>query len=164
MCGIFRKHMKKEINTLLSHTKQEGSCLIWTKCFNSDGYARALIEGNANTKVHRVVWELYQNKSVPKGMCVRHSCDNPKCINPQHLLLGTFAENGQDKVDRNRQPRVVTKDIVFFVNDAFKTLPSLSRKQLAEIAGIDSRRVSDILTGKYCSATGKFLGHGKRRF
>jgi hypothetical protein len=39
---------------------------------------------------------------IPEGQVVRHSCDTPLCINPEHLILGTFLDNIQDKVDRGR--------------------------------------------------------------
>lgn len=156
--------MQRDLSLLLSYTKKEGSCLIWTRCLNTDGYPRGVIDGNNNTKIHRVVWELANSQNIPAGKCIRHTCDNPKCINPEHLLIGTPKENGQDKVDRDRQPRVVTKEVVFFVNRVAEQLPDLSRKEIAQLVGVDPRRVSDILIGRYCSATGKFLGHGIRRF
>jgi predicted XRE-type DNA-binding protein len=152
--------MKRDLAIIMGHTKVEGTCLVWTRCLNTDGYPRAVVDGNNNAKVHRIVWELTHDKNIPGGMCIRHSCDNPRCINPDHLLLGTIKENGQDKADRNRQPRVVTKELVFLVNQMARTLSTLRQKDIAHIVGIDARRVSDIVCGKYCSATGKFLGHG----
>ena len=50
---------------------------------------------------HRVSFEVY-NGDIPAGLVVRHRCDNPRCVNPDHLILGTYAENSQDMIDRGR--------------------------------------------------------------
>ncbi|CAH9016537.1 putative homing endonuclease [Vibrio phage 275E43-1] len=93
--------MKKDLELILSHTEQLGNCLIWTRCCNTDGYPRAVIDGNNNAKVHRVVYELYHGE-LEQGLVVRHVCDNPKCINPEHLVSGTQQDNVQDRVQRGR--------------------------------------------------------------
>jgi len=53
-------------------------------------------------KASRVAVELDGRK--PTGWIVRHSCDNPPCVNPDHLLIGTSADNTQDMLDRGRAP------------------------------------------------------------
>ena len=103
--------MKKDLLTILKHTeKLEDGCLVWTKCLNTDGYPRALIDGNANAKVHRLVYELHSGKSVV-GKVVRHKCDNPRCINPEHLEEGTTKQNVQDRVVRDRTQGLKRKDV-----------------------------------------------------
>jgi len=151
--------MKRNLEALLNYTKQDGECLVWTRCFNTDGYPRAVIDGDNNAKVHRIVYELANGVSA-EGLVVRHTCDNPKCINPNHLLLGTFGDNAHDKFVRNRQPRKITKEIVYAINAIKASDSGMSQKEIANLFKINHRRVSDIYTGKYCSATGKFLGHG----
>lgn len=52
-------------------------------------------------QVHKVVWEVHFGP-VPKGLVVRHSCDNPPCCNPDHLLIGTQQDNVNDMIERGR--------------------------------------------------------------
>lgn len=53
-----------------------------------------------NYYAHRVSWELANNSKIPKGMVIRHSCDNKFCVNPDHLSIGTQADNARDAVER----------------------------------------------------------------
>ncbi len=50
---------------------------------------------------HRFVWTEH-NGPIPKGMCVCHHCDEPACINPDHLFLGTHQDNMQDMINKKR--------------------------------------------------------------
>lgn len=142
------------LKDLLSQTHNENGCFVWDRSRNTDGYPRM----GGNVKVHRLVYELSSGEDI-KGLVVRHTCDNPKCINPEHLLKGTPRDNVQDRVDRGRYRQVVTLSVVQKVNKLLDTKLLLC-KEISKIIGIDARRVSDIKNGKYCSATGKFLGHG----
>lgn len=65
-------------------------------------YGRIAFAGRQR-RVHRLAWEATHGMSVPEGMVVRHTCDNPPCCNPHHLLLGTFADNTADMIKRGRQ-------------------------------------------------------------
>lgn len=142
-----------KLQDLLAQTKQVGDCLEWLRCFNTDGYARM----GGNVKVHRLVYELVTREDI-QGKVIRHTCDNIKCINPSHLLSGTNLENIQDRVDRDRGHKVITRDIVLKVKSLLD-LKFLPQKQIAEIVGIDPRRVSDINRGLY-NDEGRFLGRG----
>lgn len=55
-----------------------------------------------NEFVHRVSWEQHRGP-IPPGMCVLHRCDNPACINPDHLFLGTRADNTNDMLAKSRE-------------------------------------------------------------
>ena len=68
---------------------------------NKAGYGRISI-GHKTYQVHRLAWELANGEEIPDGMLVRHTCDNPPCSEPTHLLLGTDADNVADKMARGR--------------------------------------------------------------
>lgn len=70
------------------------NCIEWTKSKDSDGYGHAWKDGKLK-KAHRIAWEE-ANGPIPNGLCVCHRCNNKGCVNPDHLYLGTHAQNIQD--------------------------------------------------------------------
>lgn len=78
-------------------------CWEWTRGFGRRGYGAISVGSGRSRPAHVVAWEVANGKRVPKGMVVRHTCDNPPCTNPAHLLIGTNAENSADMVERGRQ-------------------------------------------------------------
>lgn len=148
----------KSLEEILSYTVQtETGCMEWTRCFNTDGYARMCWKGSTNGKVHRIVYELVTKESI-EGKVVRHICDNPRCINPNHLISGTPADNVRDRDERGRTFKKITKEIVAQVKALLAT-KTLSQREIGRILGLDPRRVSDINIGKY-TCEGEFLPRG----
>jgi hypothetical protein len=81
-------------------------CIIWKAAKNEWGYGVfALSTQRKNVVAHRVAWMLAGHGEVPKGQILRHTCDTPACVNVDHLVLGTQADNIADKVRRNRQAK-----------------------------------------------------------
>src|ERR1043166_7633701 len=80
-------------------------CWIWQGAKTTLGYGQVCI----NYKLiyaHRLVWELTVGP-IPKGMNVLHRCDNPPCVNPLHLFLGTQMDNVLDCRKKGRNPSYV---------------------------------------------------------
>jgi HNH endonuclease len=82
-------------------TVLESPCIEWTK-FRLRGYGLQKFRGKTRL-AHRVAWML-ANGEIPDGLCVLHRCDNPPCVNVDHLFLGTHADNVADKMAKGRHP------------------------------------------------------------
>lgn len=79
----------------------ETGCLEWQKARDVHGYGRIGGQGKTVLYAHRVAWEM-ENGPIPGGMYVCHRCDNPACIRPEHLFLGTQLDNIRDMVAKGR--------------------------------------------------------------
>lgn len=83
-----------------------GDCWVWTGAKHHYGYGLILQEPGAKPKLsvtHRVSWRLHFGE-IPEGMQVLHQCDNPPCVNPSHLRLGTQKDNMAEQRERSRTP------------------------------------------------------------
>ena len=92
--------MKFDIENVLKKIKsgEKTECWLWQAGKDKDGYG---VFGKS-LKAHRVYYEIMFGE-IPFGMKVCHKCDNPSCVNPYHLFLGTQNDNIQDMVKKNRQ-------------------------------------------------------------
>lgn len=79
-------------------------CWLWVGSTIPDGYGYFSVATNKNIGAHRVSWLLYRG-SIPDGAHVLHRCDNPPCVNPDHLFLGDHAANVADRVAKGRSYR-----------------------------------------------------------
>lgn len=86
-------------NTLIN----EYGCLLWQRSKDEHGYGRLTIYGKPE-KAHHLAWILTHGP-IPDSLCVLHDCpggDNPSCINPAHLWLGTLMDNSHDMIAKGR--------------------------------------------------------------
>ncbi len=134
----------------------ENGCHICTShAIMPDGYPTLWVNKNKNgnassVHMHRV---LYEEKYGPLGdLVARHTCDEPRCINLDHIISGTVKQNAEDKVERNRQntpkadsrsnTKIMSADVPFIRNSPIKN------KDLAEMFGVNPSVISKIKTGK----------------
>ncbi len=107
---------------------------------------------NKCIRLHRAMYELF-NGSIPEGILVCHHCDNPKCINPDHLFLGTHEDNMRDMVMKGRKIGKLTKEQVLEIRASKENAKILAKKYK-----VSKTTIYEIWHGKYRSAVG-----GKRR-
>lgn len=113
--------MENSVTTLIHHCGNEVESRFWAKVDRRSGdecwpwLARAKTQWGygvfgVNTSwregAHRVAYMLDRGERIPKGLYVRHSCDNPACCNPKHLSLGTPLDNMRDMYDRGRDRHI----------------------------------------------------------
>ncbi len=131
--------------------KSDNECWEWSghKCIT--GYGQFSLIGKPVSS-HRASWLLYKGK-IPDGICVLHKCDNRKCVNPDHLFLGTNLDNILDSMNKNRRkgiPRNRPKGIFFKQSQEAKErrrkLKSPTRKTIKEIylrGGISMKKLAN---------------------
>jgi predicted XRE-type DNA-binding protein len=132
------------------------SCRIWNGCClkrpnNSISYGQLRISHRRRIYSHRMAWELI-NGPIPEGMEVCHTCDNPVCVNPEHLFLGNHLENMRDAKEKGRMRALSGEDCKFHkltidqVREIKKS--TLSQRKLANLYGVTQGAISHILVGK----------------
>src|SRR6185436_12399652 len=92
------------IERFWSRVNKTNTCWEWTAPNSVNKYGSFSVEGVLH-KAHRVAFAI-ANGSVPSGVCVCHRCDNPACVRPDHLFLGTHMENILDRDRKGRVSRV----------------------------------------------------------
>lgn len=125
-------------------------CVEWRGPHNTEGYG--VFKARGDHRAHRVSYERAHGP-IPSGQLVRHTCDNPPCVNPRHLLLGTDADNNHDMMQRrrNRQPRGEDQGSAKLTTEQVReirrryALGGISQQALGNEYGINQRTVSKIV-------------------
>lgn len=126
-------------------------CLDHNKKGNTKGYSTVDFEGTTTT-LPRKVYCVANNVLLESicGQVVRHKCDNQRCINPEHLELGTHKDNSEDMVKRGRSYTVLTPDQVLEIRQRYKPRSRLrdSARQIAADLGVTKTTVLSIIHGR----------------
>lgn len=133
-------------------TRLDSGCWLWTGVINASGYGVMKVNGKS-TLAHRVSLEAFLGTSA-KGKNVLHSCDNPPCVNPDHLRLGTQKDNAEDMVTRGRSARgersgsakLTEKQVLEIL--AMCERAEVSKAEIGRIYGVSHQTISDISLGK----------------
>jgi hypothetical protein len=130
----------------------EQSCWLWEGATNKFGYGVVKIFGKTR-RAHCVAYEFTHKISVI-GFVVRHTCDNPSCCNPNHLALGTNADNMADKVLKGRHSHNETHGMAKLTNAQVLSIRRLhetgnfTQQELADKFNIGRSRIWDIINNK----------------
>ena len=134
-----------------------GSCIEHKGCVNNMGYGQVRIKGKT-LLAHRVSYATYNNVSLAsmEGLVVRHTCDNPKCINPNHLIIGTQLDNMKDKVSRGRQAyneahwntKLSSESVDWIRKNCIKRHKTLGCIPVAKKFGVSPSLIKAILRGE----------------
>ncbi len=130
--------------------KSNNECWNWTGTCNTNHYGELSVYGKC-VRTHRFSWEIHFGK-IPNGLFVCHTCDNPKCANPEHLFLGTYKDNSDDKVKKNRQivgeNHCLHKLIESQVKEIRSLKGKLSQRKIAKVFNVSHQLISGIHKNK----------------
>lgn len=127
-------------------------CWLWQGLVRADGYGYLVFAG-VKRRAHRVAWMLFRGEIGP-GLAVCHKCDVRACVNPEHLFLGTPADNAQDMVAKHRTLRGeehISAKLTAEQVSRIKTMLAEDRMHVSEIArefGVAHTTIQAIKTGK----------------
>lgn len=140
----FESHCIPEPNT---------GCWLWIGATGSDGYGKAIVDGRSR-RAHRVSWEMFRGE-IPPDVVICHRCDNPPCVNPSHLFLGTQLDNIADRHSKGRSagPRGVLNPNAKLNPKAVREIRELRARglllrEIAARVGVSRTSVRNALSGK----------------
>lgn len=131
------------------------TCWIWTGNTSRNGYGSIQSggKGSPTLSAHRLSYEMHKGQ-IPEGCVVMHSCDNPSCVNPDHLSIGTFKENTADMIAKGRKRTIAPKGIdngKAKLNDSLVRYIRQSSKNAASIArelSLSANCIRGVRTGR----------------
>ncbi len=136
-------------------SQEPDGCWLWKGATNGKGYGKIVVAGhNWQTYAHRVSWMIH-NGAIPEGLEILHNCpsgDNPACVNPAHMFVGTHKQNGEDMAKKGRAHKgfkLGEADIL----EIIRLRPTTTGKALALRFGVSQTTISQIVHGTLHSRT-----------
>lgn len=127
------------------------ACWLWTGGLNRGGYGQLRVGTFGMIQAHQIAY-LLKHGDIPAGMVVMHTCDVPRCCNPDHLVLGTHRQNIIDCLTKGRGnrrgagPRVMSPELVRSIRK--RNADGEAKDAIARDLGINRVTVSDAVSGK----------------
>lgn len=133
------KLLDSEVAKFNSNWIKFGGCWEWIGGFKQ-GYGVLYIDSlGKQLLAHRLSYVIHKSSELGDYL-VRHTCDNPSCVNPEHLLLGTDQDNSDDAVSRLRLHMTMTKEKL----EAILSNPTLSCREAAKLYGVSRQTISNV--------------------
>jgi len=126
-----------------ANVQKTRSCWEWIRYKNTKGYGMITIHGKP-VMAHRLSWEM-RNGPIPEGLCACHHCDNPSCVNPGHIFIGTAQDNIRDSYLKSR--RVDRLTIAQVKSIRCRIRAGERYKALAKEFGKSVRTIASLSTG-----------------
>jgi HNH endonuclease len=150
-CGNRANGHLCSVVAVMKYTLDHNSgCWLWMGGLNGNGYGRFRVNGVLEY-AHRRSWKIHKG-SIPHGMNVLHRCDNPPCINPDHLFLGTQSDNVRDTETKGRgnHPRGSQVHTAILTEKQVREIlaSKLGPRALGRIYGVSHVAVVRIKSGK----------------
>jgi len=125
------------------------TCWLWKGTKNTYGYGIFLLPGEIPVRAHRYAYELWKER-IPQGLVVMHSCDNPLCVNPAHLSVGTRGMNNLDCAQKGRKPHGANHWNTKLTPIQVEQIRASEEPQwrLAKMFGVAQTTISRIKSGK----------------
>ena len=126
-------------------------CWPWLNSKTMCGYG--LIGFNGKVEIaSRLSWRMHRGE-IPEGVCVLHRCDNPPCVNPEHLFLGTQRDNAIDRQQKLRGNRGESVPNSKLTEDAVRVIRiyvgcGMSQASMARHLGLNERTIHEVVSYK----------------
>lgn len=149
------KRFKNPIECFWARTQKKdfNDCWEWKGGKYTFGHGCLRVNGKM-TGSHRFSYEIHKGK-IPEGMFVCHKCDNPSCVNPEHLFLGTIQDNNRDRKNKGRThclkgeknpAAILDRNDVIQIRDLISI--KMSQKEIAKLYGVSQAMISEIKNKK----------------
>ncbi|MEN6512251.1 MAG: HNH endonuclease [Chloroherpetonaceae bacterium] len=143
----------------IKKTKNENGCWIWKAQIFPTGYGSFYLNGKS-ILAHRASYLLFKGE-IPNGMCICHKCDNPSCVNPDHLFLGTHKDNALDRSSKGRHGQT-PKISHIEMEEVFNLYQNgYSQRELAKKYNLSQRSIFRYIRKKIPSKSLKGEGNNK---
>lgn len=143
---LTEKFNEKHLKSFWSKVVKSDGCWLWIAARNEHGYGNFNSRPDISILTHRISWVLIYG-NVPAGMHVLHKCDTPACVKPDHLFLGTQADNMLDMAKKGRSR--ATKLSVYQV-ERIRLMGELgaTQKEIGVIFNVKPSTVGNIIRGE----------------
>jgi len=131
---------QQQLTRFFKKVRKTDSCWIWTGALSDCDYGLFGIKGQMLYS-HRLMWE-HHHGPIPEGLFVCHDCDNPSCVNPEHLKLGTHQDNMDDMKRKGRGAKTtLSPEIVEKILDMSNGVRYYNLSEIAKACGVSRRKV-----------------------